>query len=383
MRIIRDKVSKLTLAFITISSLCFIEKSEANSLPAPVLNNVANTGNMPCFSWSNLGAGVTYNIVVSEYAPNSDNKFPYFWIKPDYTGTSLCWNSSLIHKKRTSSTTHVPTGRSTPSTLESGRVYFWKIVARHKTATGLQWVHSSARSFRTAAPPGVPILRAPINGSESPDKPCFHWQGGSNSTGYNVVVSEYAPDSNNQYPYFWVNRDVRATSFCWSSAELVHKRRVNPTFDVVTGQATPISLLPGKTYSWKVVARNDYKPGEALFSHAKTQRFTISTPTPEPVVNRYLATGYVRSLDTYAATGSSSNRAEHLLRISNFSKAGGCKVDSTGFVRILFPDNRIGTRMHKVLLAAQLSAKQVTIIVDDSITDQYGSCYLQQVRVAM
>ncbi len=243
------------------------------------------SSNTPCFSWSNLGAGITYGLAISESPANSNNQYDLFWGRPsDLHTNSTCWDDSWVQKRRQSTSHAAPTGVKPPATLESGKTYYWKVVALNRNnPEGHVGTHSEQRSFEVPYPPVKPILLGPFDGEATNGAPCFSIQGSKHGESYGIAVSDAPANSNNQYQQFW-RKSVTVTDspICWDTS-WEQKRRVNKDYAELTGNATPAQLEQGKPYYWKVVAIDRSKPAGLQVTHSE-QRTFVAMATRESIV---------------------------------------------------------------------------------------------------
>lgn len=92
--------------------------------------------------------------------------------------------------------------------------------------------------------------------------------------------------------------------------------------------------------------------------------------------------GEIYRLDTNDSELNASGEGGSKLRLANTSlSAGNCFKDGSGYVVIWVRDNNMGERMYSTLLAAQISDRQVSVLVSDSSKNSSGVCYAQQVRI--
>lgn len=114
------------------------------SLSAPVNNSISDDGK-PCFSWQPTPNANYYTLQIS-----SDTNFDANskrWIKRDLTSTSACWDTNFEPN---------PTAGSTPSNLDYGESFYWRVKAMTaSTYNSPKQTFSSHRKFIVDTVPTV------------------------------------------------------------------------------------------------------------------------------------------------------------------------------------------------------------------------------------
>ncbi|TAK28394.1 MAG: hypothetical protein EPO21_22805 [Chloroflexota bacterium] len=160
----------------------------------------------PSFSWDAVGGAISYRIQVSRNAG---------------------FTSLLINSTTTEPSFTVPGWQS----LAKGTQYWWKVQATNSASTG-SW--SVVYTFKTSSNPVAPILLSPGNGSTADSlTPTLDWGDVDGATSYHVMIGANS----------------------WFGVKVAD-------VDVTDGSSfTPTNLTPGKTYYWKVYAKNGVGTG--------------------------------------------------------------------------------------------------------------------------
>ena len=96
----------------------------------------------------------------------------------------------------------------------------------------------------------------------------------------------------------------------------------------------------------------------------------------------YEKTGEILELVSAENSSGSPNGNLGAVYVEGFSSAGSCYVaGATGVVLIRLRDNDQGKFHSSMALTAFSTGKKVQVRVDDTNKDQYGACYLKQIRL--
>ncbi len=125
-------------------------------------SGAANVSVTPSFDWSDVSGAASYRFQLS---------------------TSNSFNTTIVDSLNVTQSQF-----SLPLSLSNSTTYYWRVAAKNAAGTG---VYSSIFSFTTVlAPPAVPILIAPPNGSIGiSTTDMFLWQGALGATSFNFQIA--------------------------------------------------------------------------------------------------------------------------------------------------------------------------------------------------
>src|SRR5208283_4641628 len=157
-----------------------------------------------------------------------------------------------------------------PGTLVAGKTYYWRIVAQNSAGSAA----SAIWSFTTQLPPSAPTLVAPTNAATGVSlTPTLDWNAASGATTYGVHFGTSSPPA--------LVTNTTATSY------------------------SPGSLAVGKTYYWRIVAKNSAgSAASAIWSF--TARLPPSAPTLVAPTNAATGVSLTPTLDWNAASGATT-----------------------------------------------------------------------------